>query len=103
MHEVIAGRLAPTKVPLDMPGGPFHKGLAGAVRVPWGETVSYAELAEKAGNPRASRAAPAPQNRWRLSSPAIAWYTVGAEWAVTSACPSSSAFERGQRGTKERR
>ncbi|MFO0965713.1 MAG: methylated-DNA--[protein]-cysteine S-methyltransferase [Gemmataceae bacterium] len=58
VHEVVAGRLAPTQVPLDMPGGPFHQKVWQAlVRVPWGQTVSYAELAKKAGKPRAVRAA----------------------------------------------
>jgi methylated-DNA-[protein]-cysteine S-methyltransferase len=37
---------------------PFQAAVAAALRaVPWGETVSYGELAERAGHPRAGRAA----------------------------------------------
>ncbi len=37
---------------------PFQRSLAEALQaVPWGETISYGELAERAGAPRAARAA----------------------------------------------
>jgi O-6-methylguanine DNA methyltransferase len=40
----------------DLP--PFHRQLAAALRgVPRGETITYGELAERAGRPRAARAA----------------------------------------------
>ena len=45
-------------VPVDQPGGEFQQAAWGAMRdVPGGTTVSYAELAAMAGNPRAVRAA----------------------------------------------
>lgn len=45
-------------VPVDQPGGPFQQKAWEAMRrVPGGTTVSYADLASMAGNPRAVRAA----------------------------------------------
>lgn len=45
-------------VPVDQPGGPFQQKAWEAMRrVPGGTTVSYADLASLAGNPRAVRAA----------------------------------------------
>lgn len=46
------------QVPVDQPGGEFQQAAWAAMRdVPGGTTVSYAELAEMAGRPRAVRAA----------------------------------------------
>lgn len=46
-----------TAVPVDQPGGPFFQDVWEALRaVPGGEVVSYQELAEMAGRPRAMRA-----------------------------------------------
>lgn len=45
-------------VPVDQPGGEFQQAAWAAMRdVPGGTTVSYADLAAMAGNPRAVRAA----------------------------------------------
>ncbi len=45
-------------LPVSQPGGDFHQAAWKAMReVPPGETISYAELAERAGNPNAVRAA----------------------------------------------
>lgn len=47
-----------TTVPVSQPGGPFFQELWAALRtVPSGQVVSYRELAEMAGRPRAVRAA----------------------------------------------
>ena len=60
--------LADVKVRLDdLP--PFHQELADELRrVPRGETITYGELAERAGRPRAARAAersaPTTGSRW---------------------------------------
>jgi AraC family transcriptional regulator of adaptative response/methylated-DNA-[protein]-cysteine methyltransferase len=57
IEAVIAGRLAATDVPLDMRGTPFQKRVwEELVRVPWGKTYSYSDLAAKIGKPRAVRA-----------------------------------------------
>ena len=53
-----AGRLREFTVPIDLSGvPPFHrKVLAAARRIPYGRTVTYGELARRAGSPRAARA-----------------------------------------------
>lgn len=57
IEAVIAGRLPAVKVPLDMRGTPFQQRVWKAlVRVPWGKTFTYSELAEKVGSPKAVRA-----------------------------------------------
>ena len=54
-----AGRLRAFSVPLDLRGaGPFDAAVWRAARtIPYGETVSYGELAAMAGHPSAARAA----------------------------------------------
>lgn len=48
---------AVTAVPVDQPGGPFFQEVWETLRsVPGGEVVSYQELAQMAGRPRAMRA-----------------------------------------------
>jgi methylated-DNA-[protein]-cysteine S-methyltransferase len=45
-------------LPVEQPGGPFRQAAWKAMRdVPAGETITYAELARRAGNPGAVRAA----------------------------------------------
>lgn len=44
-------------VPCDAPGTEFHRIVWRELRlIPWGKTISYAELAERVGNPSAVRA-----------------------------------------------
>ena len=54
-----AGRLRVFSIPLDLRGtGPFDAAVWNAARtIPYGETVSYGELAAMAGRPGAARAA----------------------------------------------
>ncbi|MGH7722894.1 MAG: MGMT family protein, partial [Candidatus Dormibacteria bacterium] len=48
------------RVDVRQPGGPFHTAVWAAMRaIPPGTTVSYSELAARAGAPRAARAAAA--------------------------------------------
>ena len=58
LAEYLAGRRTYFSVPTDLEGiGEFQaRVLDQAVRIPYGETVSYAELARRIGHPRASRA-----------------------------------------------
>jgi methylated-DNA-[protein]-cysteine S-methyltransferase len=74
LHGYFAGeRVDFADVPLDEEWGtPFGAELAHALRaVPWGEVVSYGELSERAGRPRAARAAGAfcAENRFSLFVP----------------------------------
>ena len=59
LRAYFAGRLRAFSVPLDLRGaGPFDAAIWTAAReIPYGETVSYRELAAMAGYPRAARAA----------------------------------------------
>lgn len=56
--EYLAGRRTFFSVPVDLSGIADFQGevLAAAARIPYGETVSYAALAEAVGRPRAARA-----------------------------------------------
>jgi methylated-DNA-[protein]-cysteine S-methyltransferase len=59
LEAYFAGRLRTFSIPLD-PGaaGPFDRAAWAAAReIPYGDTVSYGELAAMAGYPRAARAA----------------------------------------------
>jgi O-6-methylguanine DNA methyltransferase len=58
LREYLAGRRTFFTVPVDLDGVPEFQArvLAEAARVPFGEVVSYATLAERVGHPRAARA-----------------------------------------------
>ena len=52
-----AGELKAFDLPLALAGTPFQKRVwAELRRIPFGETISYLELARRVGNPKASRA-----------------------------------------------
>ena len=59
LEAYFAGRLRTFSIPLDLgAAGPFDRAAWVAAReIPYGETVSYGELAAMAGHPRAARAA----------------------------------------------
>ena len=51
------GALRDFSVPIDAPGSDFQERVWAALRaIPYGETISYAELGRRVGEPRASRA-----------------------------------------------
>ena len=57
LTEYFEGRRLLFDVPLDLPGDGFHARVQAALAdIPYGETVSYSELAALCGNPRAVRA-----------------------------------------------
>ena len=58
LREYLAGRRSFFSVPVDLSTVPAFqaKVLAAAARVPYGEVISYAALAERVGHPRAARA-----------------------------------------------
>jgi AraC family transcriptional regulator of adaptative response/methylated-DNA-[protein]-cysteine methyltransferase len=58
LKEYFAGNLKNFKVPLVYPGTPFQEDIWNELRkIPYGKTISYIELAQRAGYPGASRAA----------------------------------------------
>jgi AraC family transcriptional regulator of adaptative response/methylated-DNA-[protein]-cysteine methyltransferase len=57
VKDVIEGHVPATAIALDLVGTPFQKKVWQTLaKVPWGKTLSYSELARKAGNPLAIRA-----------------------------------------------
>jgi methylated-DNA-[protein]-cysteine S-methyltransferase len=57
LDEYFAGRLTEFDLPLTLDGTPFQRTVwAGLREIGYGETVSYAELAERIGRPTAARA-----------------------------------------------
>lgn len=57
LADYFAGRLTEFDLPLAMHGTPFQRRVwEGLRQIPYGETVTYGELAEQLGNPNASRA-----------------------------------------------
>lgn len=56
----------------DVQGTPFQQKVLKAIfEIPYGQTISYSELARRAGNPRAIRAAASvvAQNKWYILIP----------------------------------
>ena len=57
LHEYFDGRLREFRVPLAPQGTPFQQAVWQNLRgIPYGETISYGELARRVGDPRAVRA-----------------------------------------------
>jgi methylated-DNA-[protein]-cysteine S-methyltransferase len=57
LAEYFAGDRQSFDVPLRLDGTPFQQGVwRELVRIPFGRTITYAELARRVGNPSASRA-----------------------------------------------
>lgn len=57
LDAYFAGKLTEFDLPLAPDGTPFQQTVwAELRRIPYGETISYGELASRIGNPRASRA-----------------------------------------------
>ncbi len=57
LDEYFAGERTAFEVPLRLEGTEFQRRVWDALcRIPYGETISYGELARRVGNPKASRA-----------------------------------------------
>ena len=57
MRAYLAGELTTFTVPMEQPGTPFQQKVWDELRrIPFGETISYRQLAERVGKPLASRA-----------------------------------------------
>lgn len=64
LHEYFAGRRKRFTVPLDLRGTPFQRNVWNLLlAIPYGETRSYAQLANQLGNARATRAVGAANGR----------------------------------------
>ena len=68
LREYFAGKRKSFSVPLDMRGTSFQKDVWHALlRIPFGETRSYGQLAKQLGNPKAMRAVGAANGRNPIS------------------------------------
>jgi AraC family transcriptional regulator, regulatory protein of adaptative response / methylated-DNA-[protein]-cysteine methyltransferase len=57
LEQYFAGELREFTVPLEFPGTPFRQRVWEELqRIPYGETISYIELARRVGRPKGSRA-----------------------------------------------
>jgi AraC family transcriptional regulator, regulatory protein of adaptative response / methylated-DNA-[protein]-cysteine methyltransferase len=62
------GKLKKFMVPLEYPGSPFQQKVWDELqRIPYGKTISYEELAERAGTPHAQRAAGSANGKNRIA------------------------------------
>jgi len=58
LQEYLSGKRKSFEIPLRLTGTDFQEKVWQQIaRIPYGETISYAELAKRAGNPQAIRAA----------------------------------------------
>lgn len=64
LNEYLEGNRRVFDIPLDLDGTPFQKAVWDALlEIPYGETRSYGEIAERIGNPKAARAVGMANNR----------------------------------------
>lgn len=67
LREYFAGRRTEFDLPLAVDGTPFQRTVWRALQeIPYGETISYGELARRVGNPKASRAAGSANGKNRI-------------------------------------
>ncbi len=84
LDAYFAGELTELDVPLDLSGTAFQRQVWSALRaIPYGQTRSYAELAEAAGNRRAWRAAGLANGRNPVAIIVPCHRVVGADGTLT--------------------
>jgi methylated-DNA-[protein]-cysteine S-methyltransferase len=83
LEEYFAGRRRAFELPLAPEGTPFQRAVWRAVaRIPYGTTITYAELARRAGRPAAPRAAGAANGRNPLPIVVPCHRVVGSDGAL---------------------
>jgi methylated-DNA-[protein]-cysteine S-methyltransferase len=84
LDEYFAGRREEFDVPLVMTGSPFQRRVWSALReIPYGETISYGELASRVGIPSASRAVGVANGRNPVSVIVPCHRVIGADGSMT--------------------
>ena len=84
LGEYFAGRRTAFDLPLDFHGTDFQKSVwAALLRIPFGETRSYAEIARELGRPTASRAVGAANGKNPISIVAPCHRVIGTNGALT--------------------
>jgi methylated-DNA-[protein]-cysteine S-methyltransferase len=68
LREYFAGRRTQFDLPLAPEGTPFQQSVWRCLQeIPYGETISYAELARRVGNPKAARAVGSANGKNRIA------------------------------------
>lgn len=84
LHEYFAGARTHFELPMAPEGTPFQLSVwQELARIPYGATISYAELAQRVGNPTATRAVGAANGRNPLPIVLPCHRVIGAHGALT--------------------
>ena len=84
LEAYLAGELTEFDLALNGKGTPFQQQVWGELRrIPYGETISYAELAERVGNPKAMRAVGAANGRNPIAIIVPCHRVIGADGSMT--------------------
>lgn len=84
LNEYFAGRRTAFELKLDLIGTPFQKSVWNALlRIPFGETRTYGEIAAELGNPKAVRAVGAANGRNPVSIVTPCHRVIGAQGDLT--------------------
>ena len=84
LGDYFAGRLTRFEVPLQLEGTPFQREVWQGLRdIPYGETVSYGELARRIGRPSAVRAVGLANGRNPISVIVPCHRVIGADGTLT--------------------
>ena len=84
LNEYFSGRRKEFEVPIDLRGTPFQMSVWSALRtIPFGATISYAELARRIGDPKAVRAVGQANNRNPISIIVPCHRVIGADGSLT--------------------
>jgi methylphosphotriester-DNA--protein-cysteine methyltransferase len=100
LREYFAGKRSSFDLPLDLPGSAFQERVWGELaRIPYGETISYRELAGRVGVPAGTRA---------VGPAAVGWAAMAAGWRRSASCSTSrsdlpASVPRARRPARPRR
>ena len=84
LHAYFAGELSVFDLPMTMLGTEFQRQVwTGLCEIPYGETISYGELARRVGNPKASRAVGLANGRNPLAIIVPCHRVIGADGGLT--------------------
>jgi methylated-DNA-[protein]-cysteine S-methyltransferase len=84
LQAYFAGELTDFALPIDLRGTPFQRRVWSALReIPYGETISYGELARWVGNPKASRAVGLANGRNPVAIVVPCHRVIGADGSLT--------------------
>ena len=84
LEAYFAGSLTDFDLPMEMGGTDFQRRVWASLReIPYGETISYGELARRVGNPKASRAVGLANGRNPLAIVVPCHRVIGADGSLT--------------------